>query len=209
MAVRKGLLQSILSWLAVALILRVTVTIVCNYPDYFPPNYDSLFLQGREHTFHGLYRMAFTIHIVSAPVVLLNGLLLISERLTWHWHRILGRLQVIVLLLLVVPSSVIMSRQAFGGWGAGLSFLLLSLSTGGCAILGLRAIYRRRVAGHRLWMRRCYLLLCSAIFLRLISGAASLLEVSDAEGAYILAAWCSWLVPLGLFELVRSRGSLR
>ena len=41
----------VLRWLAVALILRVLAAIVSNYGDYFPPNFDSLFLQGRETTF--------------------------------------------------------------------------------------------------------------------------------------------------------------
>ena len=197
-------LHSVLGWLAIALILRVTVTIVLNYPDYFPPNFDSLFLQGREATFHGLYRITFTIHIFSAPLVLLNGLLLVSERfISWHWHRILGRLQVIVILTLFVPSSIYMAWYAFAGWGAGLSFLTLAICTGMCAILGVCAVWKKQVMEHRLWMRRCFLLLCSAIFLRLISGALSLLELSDAETAYIVAAWSSWVVPMLLFEVVR------
>src|SRR5436190_16689367 len=34
-------------------------SILANYPDYFPPNFDSLFLQDREATFNGAYRTAF------------------------------------------------------------------------------------------------------------------------------------------------------
>ena len=30
-----------------------------NYPDYFPANFESLFLQGREATFNGVYAVAF------------------------------------------------------------------------------------------------------------------------------------------------------
>src|SRR5207248_4467394 len=101
--VRHRILTTVLRWLAVVLILRVLAAILANYPDYFPPNFDSLFLQGREATFTGAYRAAFYVHIFSGPVVLFNGLALLSESLRRHrgWHRWLGRIQVVVLLLLV------------------------------------------------------------------------------------------------------------
>jgi hypothetical protein len=112
-----------------------------------------------------------------------------------HW---LGRAHVIVLLLLVLPSSVVMSRHAFGGWPAGLSFLLLSAATATCAIAGVVHARRRRYDQHRRWMLRCYVLICSAVALRLISGAAGLVGVPSPEGAYIVAAWSSWLFPLAV-----------
>lgn len=203
---RYHLLLTALRWLAVALVLRVLVTIVANYPDYFPPNFDSLFLQGRELTFRGAYRVAFYVHIFAGPVVLLNGLLLLSESVRRRYrklHRRLGWLQVVVLLGLVLPTSVVMSRYAFGGWPAGVSFLLLSVATAGCAVAGVVQACRRRYELHRRWMLRCYVLICSAVVLRLISGAAGLLGVSNPEAAYVVAAWCSWLVPLAVFEVVQ------
>ncbi len=202
---RLRILTTLLRWLAVLLILRVLVVILANYPDYFPPNFDSFFLQGREETFRGAYRPAFTVHIVSAPIVLLNGLILMSESVRRRHralHRYLGRVQVIVLLLLVLPSSVVMSRHTFAGWSAGLSFLVLSATTAVCAIAGVVNARRRRYDRHRRWMLRCYVLICSAVTLRLMSGIAGLVELSSAEGAYIVAAWSSWLVPLAANEIV-------
>jgi hypothetical protein len=193
-----------LRWLAVALILRVLVAILANYPDYFPPNFDSLFLQGRERTFNGEYPVAFYIHIFSGPIVLFNGLILLSEyvrRRFGRLHRWLGRVQVAVLLLFVLPSSAVMSRHAFGGWPAGLSFLLLAAATAICAVVGTVYAWRRRFDLHRRWMLRCFVLLCSAVVLRLISGAAGLLGVQNPEEAYIVAAWTSWTLPLAAFEI--------
>jgi hypothetical protein len=194
----------VLRGLAVVLILRVLVAILANYSDYFPPNFDALFLQGREATFTGAYRPAFYIHIFSGPVVLLGGLILLSEsfrRRHCSLHRWLGRFQVVVLLFFVLPSGVVMSRHAFGGWPAGLSFLLLSAATASCAIAGVVHARRRRYDQHRLWMRRCYILICSAVALRLISGAAGLVGVPSPEGAYIVAAWSSWVLPLTVYEI--------
>src|SRR5690606_33638241 len=143
------------------------------------------------------YRLAFYVHIVSAPVVLLNGLILLNgyvRRRHGGLHRALGRVQVVVLLALVLPSSVVMSRHAFGGWPAGLSFLLLSVATAYCALVGVVHACRRRYDRHRVWMLRSYILICSAVALRLISGAAGLVGVPSPEGAYVVAAWGSWLL---------------
>jgi len=185
--------------------VRVLATILANYPDYVPPNFDSLFLQGREATFTSAYQTAFYIHIFSGPIVLFNGLILLSgsiRRRYRSWHRWLGRVQVVVLLLFVLQSSAVMSRHAFGGWPAGLSFLLLSAATAACAILGVVYARRRRFDRHRRWMLRAYVLICSAVFLRLISGTAGLIGVSSPERAYAFAAWSSWLIPLAVFEFV-------
>jgi hypothetical protein len=204
MSERHQTLKAILRVLAVILLLRVLVVILSNYPDYFPPNFDSLFLEGRETTFVRTYRAAFYVHILTGPVVLLNGMLLLSEviRLRYRaWHRTLGRIQVSLLLLLLLPTSVVMSGHAFGGWPAGLSFVLLSLATAFCAILGVVHACCRRYPQHRRWMWRSYILICSAVVLRLLSGAASLLEPSSPEIAYIIAAWTSWLMPLAVYEL--------
>lgn len=201
---RHRILTTVLRWLAAVLILRVLATILANYPDYFPPNFDSLFLQGREATFTGAYRPAFYVHIFSGPVVLLNGLILMSEyvrRRHGGLHRLLGWVQVVALLLLVLPSSVVMARHAFGGWPAGLSFLLLSAATASCTIAGVVHAIGRRYDRHRRWMLRSYVLICSAVALRLISGAAGLVGVPSPEGAYVVAAWSSWLLPLTTYEI--------
>ena len=198
-------LAATLRVLTVVLILRVLASILANYPDYFPPNFDSLFLEGREATLGGGYRVAFYAHILSAPVVLAGGLILLSEsvRRRWpRWHRVLGRLHVALLLGVMLPSGALMSRHAFAGWPAGLSFLLLSLATAGCAVLGVASARAGRYDSHRRWMVRCYALVCSAVVLRLVSGAASAAGVTDAETAYAVAAWASWLGPLAVTEAV-------
>ena len=202
---RYRILSTVLRWLAVVLILRLLAAILSNYADYFPPNFDSLFLQGREATFDGVYRAAFYVHIFSGPVVLFNGLILLSDSVRRRYsgaHRVLGRVQLVVLLVFVLPSSVVMSRHAFGGWPAGLSFLLLAAATAGCAIAGVVYARRGRYDRHRRWMLRSYVLICSAVCLRLISGAAGLLGVPSPEDAYVAAAWTSWLVPLAAYEVV-------
>ena len=94
----------------------------------------------------------------------------------------------------------------FGGWPAGLSFLLLAVATASCAIVGVVHARRGHYDRHRRWMLRSYVLICSAVALRLISGTAGLVAVPNAEAAYVVAAWSSWLLPLAAYEIVERLG---
>lgn len=190
--------------LAGLLVVRVVCSVVLTYRDYFPANFRSDFLFGREDHFRGLYQAAFYTHIVSGPVALLLGLVLVSDvfRQRWPtWHQRLGKLQALNVLAFVVPSGLVMAFRARSGAIAGTGFAALALATAFCVALGWRAAVRRQFGIHRDWMWRCYLLLCSAITLRLAAGLATVLG-SEATWLYPATAWASWLLPLGILELV-------
>ena len=200
---RSTSLPRVLAILAGLLIVKVTVGIVLKYRDYLPPNFESDFLRGRQHYFWESYHWAFYAHIVSGPVALILGLVLISERFRLRypkWHRRLGRIQATGVLFLVAPSGLWMAYHAEGGPVAVAGFATLAVVTGTCVALGWRSAVKRCFAEHRRWMWRCYLLLCSAVVLRLIVGLATVTGVA-ATWVDPLTAWASWLLPLGAFEL--------
>jgi hypothetical protein len=183
-------LQHVLKLLACVLVLKVTAGIVLNYREYLPPNFDSPFLQGRELYFAGPYQWAFYAHIASGPCSLVLGMILLSERFRLRytkWHRFPGRLQVACVLLLVVPGGLWMSFYAETGAAAGTGFALLAFATGVCVTLGWRSAVQWRFADHRRWMWRCYVLLCSAVVLRLTAGLATVTGF-EAEWLYPMAA---------------------
>src|SRR5262249_36011955 len=149
--------------------------VMTNYPDYFPPNFESDFLLGRDKYFFGAYQWAFYPHLVSGPISLFLGLILLSDRFRMRfpqWHRILGRIQVFCVLLVLVPSGLWMSLHALSGVIAGLGFASLSIATGFTVAMGWRTAVKRRFVQHRRWMQRCFLLLCSAVVVRLVGGMA-------------------------------------
>ena len=189
--------------LAGVLVLKVTISVVSNYYNYFPADFTSEFLRGRERYFLGFYQWAFYTHILSGPVSLVLGLILIGERSRSRfpkWHRHLGRLQVANVLLLVAPSGLGMAYHAAAGPIAAIGLAVLAIATAICVTLGAWSAVTRRFADHRRWMWRCYLLLCSAVVLRLIGGLATVTGVT-APWVDPLANWMSWLVPLAAFEL--------
>jgi len=196
-------LQQVLKILACLLVLKVTLCVMLGYRDYFPPDFDSDFLRGRQTYFYGAYQLAFYAHVISGPISLLVGLLLVSEwfRLRFPMtHRSLGKMQIITVLLLLSPSGLWMAYYAETGTVAALGFAVLAIVTGMCALLGWYAVVNRRFTEHRRWMLRCFLLLCSAVVLRLICGLLTVADI-DAAWSYPLAAWVSWLGPLAAFEL--------
>jgi Predicted membrane protein (DUF2306) len=202
-------LRRALTLLAGLLILKVTATVVLGYRNYLPPDFNSDFLRGREGYFFGGYQIAFYAHIASGPLALIAGTLLVSDSFRQRfrqWHRLLGRFQIANILLFVAPSGLWMARYAAAGPVAGVGFALLALLTGMCAALGFRTAVQRRFPVHRRWMWRSYLLLCSAVVLRLLGGLAIVVGIQAAWFDPV-ASWASWTVPLAIFEFNRLRNA--
>jgi hypothetical protein len=196
-------LKRILTILAGVLILKVTASAIWNYRLYLPPDFGSEFLRGREHYFFGAYQWAFYTHIGSGPFSLILGLILVNESIRNRfpgWHRCLGRVQVASVFFLVAPSGLWMSFHAAAGPIAAMGLAALAIATGTTVALGAQCAIQRRFADHRRWMTRCFLLLCSAVVLRLFGGLATVMEVTE-PWVDPLATWLSWLVPLLAFEL--------
>lgn len=196
-------LQQVLTLVTVVLIFKVTVSVVLRYRYYLPPDFGSDFLRGREGYFFGSYQWAFYAHIASGPFTLIIGLIQLSDRFRrrfTHWHRRLGKFQIANVLLVVAPSGAWMAFRAETGALAGTAFGLLAVATAVTAWLGWRAAVRRHFAEHRRWMQRCYVLLCSAVVVRVIGGALVVAGVAD-DWTYPLAAWLSLLLPLAVFEV--------
>ena len=181
---------------------KTVLTVWLSYGDYFPPDFRSEFLMGREEHFFGPYQWAFNVHVVAGPLSLLSGLALLSQRVRrrWPmWHRRVGQAHVLAVLLLVAPSGLWMAGYAETGIIAGTGFATLAVATGVTAAMGWRAALRRRFDLHRRWMHRCYALLCSAVVLRAIGGLSTVLS---ANWTYPYAAWLCWLLPLAALEAV-------
>lgn len=183
------------------------VSILYEYRWYFPLNFvEANFLVSREAHFFGAYACAFYTHIVSGPIALLNAAFLMfsgDRFIRLKLHRWMGRLQILFVSLVCV-SGVVMARQAFAGPIAGVGFGVLAVLTMATAVASAYCAIKRQFISHRKWATRCFILLCSPMLLRLISGAAIVLGV-ESESIYRLNAWFSWLIPLAIFESVHSQ----
>ena len=198
---------TILALSVCVLILKVTVVVTMNYRDYVPPDFDSDFLLDREAYFWNGYHWAFYSHIIAGPWTLIVGMILLSDRFRMRyrkWHRFLGRIQTAGVLLVIMPSGIWMAMYAATGAVPGAGFGSLAVATGWCVYRGWRSAVTRQFNRHRRWMLRCYVLLCSAVVLRLTAGLFIVADI-DSDWIYPMSAWTSWLVPLAVFELINFR----
>lgn len=204
---RLGRLRTIVSLLLCMLFARVLAGIVFQYRSYFPADFDSAFLTGRQSYFFGVYGVAFYVHIVSGPVAIVLGSALMWSGLRTRLsgvHHWLGKLQIVLILVAVVPSGLIMATRAYTGPIAGLGFVSLALATAGSAVATACFARSHQIGQHRQWATRCFILLCSPLLLRLTSGAVIVTQL-ESQLTYRLSAWLCWLVPLAVHEIWRYR----
>ena len=202
---RESILRRIASILLIVLFVRVVASIVFEYRNYFPANFRSDFLIGKEAFFSGWYRIAFYLHIISGPIVLLvSAFLMFSgpQKRLHHWHRPLGKLLAVLVLLIMLPSGLVMATRALTGPIAGAAFASLSLATFISVLLSIQYARQGKLNIHQRWATRTFILLCSPLLLRLITGATIVLNV-ESDWTYRFAAWSSWTIPMLVFEMYR------
>ena len=202
---RLAVMKRIALWLLIALFFKVLVAIVLEYRNYFPANFESNFLAGRKEFFAGSYKFAFYAHIISGPISLLIAAFLMfsgKQRDLRHWHRRLGKSLTYLVLLVMLPSGFVMATRALTGPIAGTAFFIQTFVTATFVCLAAWHASRRRFLLHQVWATRTFILLCSPLLLRLITGATIVLNIEN-EWTYRFAAWGSWLIPLMVFEVRR------
>ena len=87
-------------------------------------------------------------------------------------------------------------------------FFVQSMLTGVTAVAAGVMARSGNLIAHRRWASRCYLLLWSPLFLRMIAGLTIVFSV-ESEWTYRINAWFSWLVPLACYEVHQWRLRLR
>lgn len=199
-------LIAIAKFMVGVLVAKVLLSMLAEYRWYFPANFEASFLIGRRELFAGVYVVAFYAHIISGPLTIVLGALLLWSGLRARfprWHRWAGRGQALLIVLVLVPSGLVMARHALTGPIAGTGFALHALATATCAIAAAYSAYTGRWIAHQHWANRCLLLLLAPLLFRLVSGALIVTQ-AESEWAYRLNAWLSWLVPLLVYEAWRS-----
>ncbi|MBI3239964.1 MAG: DUF2306 domain-containing protein [Flavobacteriia bacterium] len=172
---------------------------------YLNPDFSRGYLLGKEALFDSYwFPIGLGVHAASAPIALLLFSLLVIFRVerTPATHRFLGKVSLILLLTLVVPSGWILSYFAFGGALGKLIFFLLASYTAFAAIQGYFAIRKKELESHKHWMREVLLLLTSAIILRLLLYVFYRIDFMG-EIAYNTAAILSWVPSILILKALR------
>lgn len=170
---------------------------------YLHPDFTTGYLAGREELFNqpwfptGLY-----LHAFSAPFALLLVSLLVIFRLENFpsWHRMLGKITLLITGICVIPSGWILSYYALGGSMGKFVFFLLSSYTGFAALQAYWAARKQRFKEHKWWMHEVFALLLSAVILRLLLVMFSFIDFSG-DTAYVTAALLSWVPSIAMLKI--------
>lgn len=118
-------------------------------------------------------------------------------------HRVLGRvylLSVLVAAVMGLASAIV----SVSGVVAQVGFLLLVTAWAWSGLQAYRAIRRRQVQLHRVWMIRNYALTLSAVLLRLFIVLGEqyrrISPETTFDEVYVVAVWSAWVLPLVVAE---------
>lgn len=173
---------------------------------YIPVKNDAAFLQIKQDYIHiSSWRIAFFTHVFSSILCLLAGFTQFSKQFLKQkplWHRRLGYVYVINILLVTGPASLLMSFYANGGTISRIAFILLAvlwiLFTG----LALWYALQRNFVRHRNFMIRSYALTLSAITLRLWKLGLALYTDILPMDRYRIVAWLGFIVNMIVAEII-------
>ena len=117
-------------------------------------------------------------------------------------HRIFGKIYVAAVLFLGGPAGFFMAFYANGGPWAHLGFMFMAFFWVTTTWLGLRAIMKKDVFHHVLWMMRSYALCFAAVTLRLLVPILSIGFHVKSAYTLILVAWLSWIINLIIVQII-------
>jgi hypothetical protein len=163
------------------------------------------FLMTKQAIIHlDSYRIAFYVHISCSFILMVcGGLLFIHFNFPswWKWHKRLGKVYVMLLLLGAAPSGIVMGYYANGGLLAQVNFIFLSIIWWVFTYFGYRKIIQKDIISHKKWMYRSFALTLSAITLRALQMLLPMSMFADQGARYVFISWSSWLINLMVVEL--------
>ncbi len=210
----KNTLQRILPALFIAGIVVFAGLMFTKITPYFPFQGATHFLSTKTDQVldSHWFLIAFYLHITSSLWVLAGGgfqFVPALQRKRPVFHRWLGKVYVISILLLAAPSGLILAAFANGGLPAKTGFFLQCVIWWLTTWVAWREIISRKWLAHVEWMIRSYAVTLAAISLRTESYLMYyLLETKPIE-TYLTVTWLSWTGNLLLAEIAIRAGLAR
>lgn len=187
------------------IILGIASLIFYSSIRYLNPDFENGYLSGNKFPYLSVFRIGLIVHLIIAPFLVFSSSLLLFfklERRSPRLHRMIGRLTVYSAFLFLIPSGFILSYYAIGGLVGQILFFSLTFLTFISVARALFEARNRNFALHRKWIIRFYILLTSAIWLRLNMFIGSYFFHFNGVDFYLTAAALSWIPQLIITELL-------
>jgi uncharacterized membrane protein len=158
------------------------------------------------------WRIAFFIHVFSSILTLFAGFTQFNKRvLEKHkkWHRALGYIYVIDVLVITGPASLLMAFYANGGWLSRTGFIILAVLWLLFTSMALYKAIQKDFHAHRRFMIRSYALTLSAITLRIWKVILAYTTHLSLQDRYRVIAWLGFGLNLMVAEWIIYRNHKR
>ncbi len=173
---------------------------------YIPIQPDTAFLQLKQDYWHiAEWRFAFYTHVFSSILVLLAGFTQFSNTIFKKYrgfHKKMGYLYVINILMVTGPASLLMGFYANGGLSSRIAFVLLALLWLGFTAIALYKAIKKDFIAHRIFMIRSFALTLSAITLRIWKVIFAATTDIPPMDRYRIIAWLGWVLNLMIAEYI-------
>lgn len=173
--------------------------------NYIPPNFTRGFLKGKELIFNKGYSIPFYMHIFGGVMALLSGIILFIYDFQYkvpRFHRILGRIYVVSVLVFGAVGGFLMSLFAKGGYISILGFAILGILWFYFTFKAFYYAKNKDVSNHNKMITRSFLLTLAAPILRLELFVNNHWQLMDSTVFYAITAWISWLPQLVVYEVI-------
>jgi len=153
--------------------------------------------------FESLWLFSLRVHVAAALTAFPLCIALMTRTLQRRaaWHRWIGRIAGMIVLVALVPSGAVLAFAAKGGAISTAGFLLSGAIVAWFMVRGVAAARRRDLVAHRRAMRHVFAQMSVAVTSRaLLLGFDSL--GFDPDVAYVVALWGPVLASAGVAEIV-------
>ena len=191
------LVRSIYFLLALLLAFAITQRAI----EFFKPDFENHRFLTDKKEFFNIYKWPLYVHMLSAPLSILFGILQFTLPKRGFSHRLVGVFYIVVVICCAAPSGFVMAFFAIGGMPSVISFVLLSSLWWWFTIKAYRSARTQDFERHGYFMTMSFILANSAIILRLLGFVNKQWLHLEYETAYIWMTWLSWLPFLVIHQL--------
>lgn len=171
---------------------------------YIPIQLDVAFLRIKQQYIHITHwKIAFFVHVFTSMFALIAGFTQFSAsflRKFPKWHRFIGKMYVIDILIFTGPSGFIMGLYANGGLSSRIAFTLLASLWMFFTLQAYLKIKQKDIRAHKAYMYRSYALTLSAITLRVWKYLIVMVLHPRPMDVYMIVAWLGWVLNYVLVE---------
>jgi uncharacterized membrane protein YozB (DUF420 family) len=152
-----------------------------------------------------LLPLIFPVHMITGGLALLLLPIVVALRHRPAWHRLIGRVAAVDVLLAGLTAFPVAWVAPVTNWSAA-GFTAQATTWLVLLALGIRNIRLRRVEAHRACMLLMVATTSGAVFFRVYLALWAMLgDQRQFETFYACDAWVAWLLPLALTALAISR----